>query len=118
MNDLFGEIDNIFHSKSLAIYGVSRKGGLGNVLLQGFIDQEFPKIFIINPKITEPNVKIMGIPVFSSLESTGEPVDLAIISTHPKFVKDIIIECGQYGVKAVIIFSSGFGEKNEEGKKV
>ena len=118
MNDLFGEIDNIFHSKSLAIYGVSRKGGLGNILLQGFIDQEFPKIFIINPKITEPNVKIMGIPVFSSLESTGEPVDLAIISTHPKFVKDIIIECGQYGVKAVIIFSSGFGEKNEEGKKV
>jgi acyl-CoA synthetase (NDP forming) len=118
MNDLFGEIDTIFHSKSLAIYGVSRKGGLGNVLLQGFIDQEFPKIFIINPKITEPNVEIMGIPVFSSLESTGEPIDLAIISTHPKFVKDIIIECGRYGVKAVIIFSSGFGEKNEEGKRV
>ena len=117
MNDVFREIDTIFHSKSLAIYGVSRKGGLGNVLLQGFIDQEFPKIMIINPKITEPNVEIMGIPVFSSLKSIGEPIDLAIISTHPKFVKDIIIECGQYGVKAVIIFSSGFGEKNEEGKK-
>jgi acetyl-CoA synthetase (ADP-forming) len=117
LNELFREIDTIFHSKSLAIYGVSRKGGLGNVLLQGFIDQEFPKIFIINPKIIEPNVEIMGISVFPSLKSIGEPVDLAIVSTHPKFVKDIIIECGQYGVKAVIIFSSGFGEKNEEGKR-
>ena len=117
MNDLFSEIDDIFHSKSLAIYGVSRKGGLGNILLQGFIDQEFPKIFIINPRITESNVKIMGIPVFSDLKSIGEPVDLVICSTHPKFVQEIIIECGENGVRTVIIFSAGFGEKNEEGKK-
>ena len=116
MNDLFSEIDDIFHSRSLAIYGVSRKGGLGNILLQGFIDQEFPKIFIVNPRITESNVKIMGIPVFSDLKSIGEPVDLVICSTHPKFVRDIIVECGENRVKAVIIFSAGFGEKNEEGK--
>ena len=116
MNDLFSEIDDIFHSRSLAIYGVSRKGGLGNILLQGFIDQEFPKIFIVNPRITESNVKIMGIPVFSDLKSIGEPVDLVICSTHPKFVQDIIIECGENGVKTVIIFTAGFGEKNEEGK--
>jgi acetyl-CoA synthetase (ADP-forming) len=90
---------------------------LGNVLLQGFIDQEFPKIFIINPTITEPNVKIMGIPVFSDLKSIGEPIDLVLCSTHPKFVKDIVIECGENGVKAVVIFSAGFGEKSEEGKK-
>ncbi|MFX1324626.1 MAG: acetate--CoA ligase family protein [Promethearchaeota archaeon] len=118
MTDLFSEIDDIFYSKSIAIYGVSRKGGLGNVLLQAFIDQEFPKIFIINPRITESNVKLMGISVFSDLKSIGEPIDLVICSTHPKFVKDIIIECGENGVKAVVIFSAGFGEKNEEGKKV
>ncbi|MGM0469505.1 MAG: CoA-binding protein [Promethearchaeati archaeon] len=117
MNDLFSVIDDIFHSSSVAIYGVSRKGGLGNILLQGFIDQEFPNIFIINPTITESNVEIMGIPVYSDLESIGKPVDLAICSTHPKYVKDIITECGQYGVKAVVIFSAGFGEKSEEGKK-
>ncbi len=116
MNDLFLEIDGIFNSKSLAIYGVSRKGGLGNVLLQAFIDQGFPKIFIVNPRITESNVKILGIPVFSDLKSIGEPVDLVICSTHPKFVRDIIIECGENGVKALIIFSAGFGEKGEEGK--
>ncbi len=117
MNDIFSEIDDIFHSKSLAIYGVSRKGGLGNILLQGFIDQEFPNIFIINPRITESNVSIMGINVFSDLKSIGEPVDLVICSTHPKYVKDIIIECGENGVKAVIIFSAGFGEKSKEGKQ-
>jgi len=116
LSDLFSEIDDIFHSRSLAIYGVSRKGGLGNILLQGFIDQEFPKIFIVNPNITESNVKIMGVTVFSDLKSIGEPVDLVICSTHPKFVQDIIIECGENGVKAIIIFSAGFGEKNEEGR--
>ena len=117
MNNIISEIDNIFHSKSLAVYGVSRKGGLGNILLQGFIDQEFPNMYIINPNITEPNVKIMGIPVFPDLKSTGTSIDLVLCSTHPKFVKDIIIESGEYGVKAVIIFSAGFGEKGEEGKK-
>jgi len=117
VNNIFSEIDNIFHSRSLAVYGVSRKGGLGNILLQGFIDQEFPNMYIINPNITEPNVKIMGIPVFPDLKSTGTSIDLVLCSTHPKFVKDIIIESGEYGVKAVIIFSAGFGEKGEEGKK-
>ncbi|TFG01994.1 MAG: hypothetical protein EU542_05915 [Promethearchaeota archaeon] len=117
MNDLFSELDEIFHSTSVAIYGVSRKGGLGNILLQGFIDQEFPKIYIINPKITDPNVEIMGISVFSDLKSIGEPVDIVICSTHPKYVRDIVIESGENNVKIVIIFSAGFGEKDEEGKK-
>ena len=115
--NLFSEIDEIFHSSSLAIYGVSRKGGLGNMLLQGFIDQGFPKMFIVHPRITESNVKIMEIPVFSDLKSIGEPIDLVICSTHPKFVQDIVIECGENGVKTIIIFSSGFGEKSEDGKK-
>ena len=117
MSNLISKIDDIFHSKTLAVYGVSRKGGLGNILLQGFIDQEFPNLYIINPTISEPNIKIMGVPVFPDLKSIGEPIDLVICSTHPKYVKDIVIECGQYGVKAVIIFSAGFGEKSEEGKK-
>ncbi|MBD3195532.1 MAG: hypothetical protein GF317_10780, partial [Candidatus Lokiarchaeota archaeon] len=117
MSDLFSEIDDIFHSKALAIYGVSRKGGLGNILLQGFIDQEFPNIYIINPTINEQDLKIMGIPVFKDLVSIGKPIDLAICSTHPKYVKDIIIESGKYGVKAVVIFSAGFGEKGEKGRK-
>jgi acyl-CoA synthetase (NDP forming) len=117
MNELFTEIDDIFHSKSVAIYGVSRKGGLGNILLQGLIDQGFPNLFIINPKIEKSEVEIMGTPVFPNLESIGKPVDLAICSTHPKYVKNIVIECGQYGLKAVVIFSAGFGEKGEEGKK-
>jgi acetyltransferase len=117
LNDIISEIEDIFHSKSLAIYGVSRKGGLGNILLQGFIDQEFPNLFIINPRITEQDMEILGVPVFPNLESIGKPIDLAICSTHPKYVKDIIIECGKYGVKAVVIFSAGFGEKGEQGKK-
>ncbi|MFX0073422.1 MAG: CoA-binding protein, partial [Candidatus Hermodarchaeota archaeon] len=117
MSDLFSEIDEIIHPDTLAIYGVSRKGGLGNVLLQSFIDQEFPNIYIVNPRITESNAEIMGIPVFTDLKSIGEPIDLVICSTHPKFVRDIVVECGENGVKGVIIFSSGFGEKNEDGKK-
>ena len=117
MNNIISEIDEIIHSKSLAVYGVSRKGGLGNILLQGFVDQGFPNMFIINPNISESNVKIMGIPVFPDLRSTGNAIDLVLCSTHPKFVKDIIIESGEYGVKAIIIFSAGFGEKGKDGKK-
>ena len=117
MNQLISEIDNIFHSKSVAIYGVSRGGGLGNILLQAFIDQGFPNIYVVNPKITDSDVEIMGVPVFSDLKSIGEPIDLAICSTHPKYVKEIITECGKNGVKAVVIFSAGFGEKSKEGKR-
>ena len=67
--------------------------------------------------MTEVGVQILGIDVYPSLDAVGEPIDLGIVSVHPKFVENILEDCGKIGMKGVIIFSAGFGEKNEEGKK-
>ena len=42
--------------------------------------------------------------------------DLAIITTNAKAVPGIVEECGEAGIKGVIIMSAGFKEVGEEGK--
>ncbi|NHI93311.1 MAG: hypothetical protein EAX96_12505 [Candidatus Lokiarchaeota archaeon] len=117
LDGLYNEINEIFHAKSAAIFGVSRKGGLGNLLLQAYLDSKFTKIFPINPKAANNNDKIMGLDVFPDLKSIDGTVDLVISAVHPKFVKDVIIQSGEKGVKGVILFSAGFSEKDKSGKE-
>ncbi|MHA1894628.1 MAG: acetate--CoA ligase family protein [Candidatus Helarchaeota archaeon] len=115
--ELYDEINEIFHSRSVAFFGASRKGGLGNLLLQAYLDSGFPNIYPINPKAAKSGDKILGLEVHADLQSIKEPIDLVILAVHPKFVEDILIQSGEKGVKAAILFSAGFGEKNEIGKE-
>ncbi len=115
-NDLIKQIDRIFHAESIAAFGVSAKGGkLGNILLQGYIDMGFEGALVpVHPTTSE----IMGMRAYPSLASYGKPVDLAVIALHPKKVFDVVKECVEVGVKGIIIFSSGFGELDVEGKQL
>ncbi|MHA1404875.1 MAG: acetate--CoA ligase family protein [Candidatus Helarchaeota archaeon] len=117
VSESWKEIDDIFHPRGVAIFGVSRKGGLGTLLLQGYIDMEFPNIYPINPKAAESGNKILGLDVFPDLKSIPGPVDLVVMSVHPKLVKELLIQCGEKSVRAVILFTAGFGEFDESGKE-
>jgi len=45
-----------------------------------------------------------------------ETVDLAVIITPAKVVPDFVRQCGEKGIKRIIIESSGFSEGGEEGR--
>ncbi len=72
------------------------------------------EIYPINPKYKE----IAGIKCYPSLESIGKPVDLAIVGVPAVSVQEIMEQCVKYGVKSVVIFSSGFAEIGEKGEKM
>lgn len=113
--DLVSEIDEIFKPRSVAVIGVSDKvNRLGNLLLYSFVDIGFEgKLYPINPK--EEN--IMGLKSYPSVKDIEGPVDLVVVSVHPERVPEVIDDCVEKSVKAVVIFSSGFREKGEEGKR-
>ncbi len=58
---------------------------------------------------------ILGVKAYPSVSAIGEPVDLAVIVTPPKSAPALVEECGQAGVRGIIIISAGFKEVGAEG---
>ncbi|HEY9885922.1 MAG TPA: acetate--CoA ligase family protein [Vampirovibrionales bacterium] len=106
-------INTIFNPQSVAIIGASeRHETVGYAVLHNLITMGFEGVvFPINPKRNS----VMGIKCYKSVTEVDEPIELAVIATPAKSVPNLIQECGELGIKSVIIISSGFAEIGEEG---
>jgi acetyl coenzyme A synthetase (ADP forming)-like protein len=106
-------LEHFFKPQSVAIVGASRSSGkVGYEILAGLLKAGYPgKIFPVNPTAEE----IQGLKSFPDVKSIGEPPELVIIVVAAKHVVNIVKECAQIGVKAVVIVSSGFKESGPEG---
>lgn len=101
-------LEHFFNPHSVAVIGASTKPkNLGNVLLKNMIDGGFlGDIFPINPRAES----ILGLKAYPSILEVKADVDLAIILVPAPIVIDIIRQCGEKGVKAIVIISAGFSE--------
>jgi acetyltransferase len=59
--------------------------------------------------------KLFGHPLYTDLNQVPDIVDLAILMVPPNATPKAIEDCGQRGVKAAVIVSSGFRESGAEG---
>ena len=98
---------------SVAIVGVSTgKSGLGYSTLKTLKRFGFPgKLVVVHPKATE----IDGTNCFSSLESVPHQIDLALLFTSGDQILASVADAAAAGVKAVVIFASGFSESGGDG---
>ncbi len=106
-------LDGIFRPKSIAVIGAStRKGTIGREILHNLIESEFNgKVFPVNPKASV----IHSIKCYSTILDVPDAVDLAIVVVPRDSVKMILEQCGEKGVKGVVVITSGFKETGEEG---
>ena len=106
-------LDAIFHPRSIAVVGATEKeGSVGRTILWNLLSSPFGgTVYPVNP--TRP--AILGVKAYPSLASIGEPVDLAVIVTPAKSTPGLVEECGQAGIRGVIIISAGFKEVGAEG---
>src|SRR5699024_3654286 len=72
------------------------------------------EIFPINPNFDE----IHGLKCYKRISDVKETVDLAVIALPAKLVAETVETCALNKVKSVVIFSSGFAEIGEEGKRI
>lgn len=106
-------LENFFNPKSVAVIGASSdRGKIGYEILKNIIDAGFKgKIFPVNLK----SKKILGYNAYASVLDISGNVDLAIVIIPANFVNSVLLECGEKGVKNVIVISSGFKEIGKEG---
>jgi acetyl coenzyme A synthetase (ADP forming)-like protein len=110
---LFGVSDAILRPKSIAVIGASRTPNtigwqiLDNLLRFGFNGPLYP----VNPKAEV----IHSIRAYPTVRAIPDPVDLAIVVVPKHLVQGVAEECGQKGVKGLVVITAGFAEVGGEG---
>jgi acetyl coenzyme A synthetase (ADP forming)-like protein len=101
-------LNNLLQPKSVAIVGASAQPGkIGYTVIENLLKGGYQgKIYPINPSATE----ILNLPVFPNIADVPGPVDLAVITVPVKLACQVIEECGQKGIKALSVITSGFSE--------
>ena len=107
-------LKSLMNARSVAVVGASADPGkisgrpIAYMQARGYQGQIYP----VNPGRDQ----VQGLRCYPSLAAIGAPVDLAIVGTAANQVEGVILEGIAAGVKAFVVFSSGFAELDEPGK--
>ncbi|MGH2698085.1 MAG: GNAT family N-acetyltransferase [Actinomycetota bacterium] len=104
---------NFFNPRSVAVIGASRTpDSIGSAVLHNLIVEGFKgPVYPVNPKADV----VHSVAAYPNVLDVPGPVDLAIIVVPAALVIDVARDCGEKGVKALVIISAGFSETGEEG---
>ncbi len=113
--DITEELAPVFNPKSVALVGISDSfSNVGNMYLLSLREAGFPAVYPVNPKGGE----IAGAKVYRSIEDIPGEIDLAILTVPREAVSDITRECARKRVKAMVLYTGGFGEMGAEGRRL
>lgn len=107
-------LDKFFKPQRIALVGVGPNpksvGGriLANLTGGGFRGVVYP--------VSPTAEAVMGIPCYPSVAKAPRTPDLGILCPAAAQVPDLVRECGEAGIPALIIVSSGFKETGPEGR--
>ncbi len=102
--------------RSIAVIGASQNlDSINGMLIKYLLKHGYRgKIFPVNPKYEE----IAGLKCYPGLLQIEEEIDLVLIAIASNKVVSALEECAQKGVRAVMVYSSGFAETGESGKAI
>ncbi|HSW35744.1 MAG TPA: CoA-binding protein, partial [Candidatus Limnocylindrales bacterium] len=108
------DLEAFFYPESIAVIGASQNplkpNGIPLNLLCKFSYNG--DVYPVNPKYD----RVGGLKCYPSVLDIEASVDLAIIGVAAAQTMDVLKECAQKKVKAVIVFTSGFAEIGAEGR--
>lgn len=109
-------LSRFFEPRGIAIVGSFREGYFGGyVIVKSLINAGYGgPVFPVNPGYQE----VHGIRVYASLRDIPDPPDLAIVMVNARTVMQILKECAERGIRAAIVVSDGFAERDEQGAKL
>jgi acetyl coenzyme A synthetase (ADP forming)-like protein len=99
--------------RSVAVIGAScRKGSVGAEIFRHLIAAEFSGVlYPVNPR----GGAIQGHKAYPSIRDVPESVELAVVVVPAAQVPEVARECGEAGVKGLVVISAGFAETGAEG---
>ena len=113
---LMKDLNKMFKPESVAVIGASNTPGkVGYIIVDNLINDGFKgEIYPVNPKGGE----ILGKKAYKNITEIPGDVDLAIITIPSPLVNPAVKECGEKGVKNMVVITAGFKEVGGEGAKL
>lgn len=110
------DLDFLFSPGQIAVVGASNDPNkIGYAIIDNIIKSGYKgRIYPINPKEKE----IAGIKCYSNISKIGGEMDLAVISVPAGITLQVARECGEAGVKGLVVITAGFKEIGSEGLKL
>ncbi|XSG75168.1 acetate--CoA ligase alpha subunit [Herpetosiphon llansteffanensis] len=109
-------LEEIFAPQSVAVVGASPDPSrLGHRVLKNVIDNGFQgRIYPIHPTAKA----VLGQTAYPSVAAVPDEVELAVLVIPPQHVLNVAEECGQKGVRGLVVITAGFKEVGGEGVKL
>ncbi|MEU6980970.1 MULTISPECIES: GNAT family N-acetyltransferase [unclassified Streptomyces] len=104
---------------SVAVIGVSRApGGVGRAVLRNLLDAGYTgRVHAVNSALGEGRHELEGVPAFRSVADIGEDVDLAVVAVPAERVPEAVADCGEHGVRGLVVLSAGYAESGTRGRE-
>ena len=109
-------LEYILSPQSIAVIGATpQKGKIGHEVLRNLISYEFNgKVFPVNPN----HSVIHSIKAYSTIRDVPDAVDCAVVVVPRKMVPDVVDQCGEKGVRGLVVITAGFREVGETGARL
>lgn len=107
--------DALLNPESVAVIGASRfEGKVGYAVLKNIIDGGYKgRVYPVNPQADN----ILGLKCYPRVSAINDEIDMAVVTVPAERVLEVAEECGQVGVKVLVVISAGFKEIGLEGAK-
>ncbi len=108
-------LTQMFEPSAVAVVGASKvEGKIGYEAMANAALFDGP-VYPVNPSASG---ELFGSEFVSSVTDIDDDVDLALCCVPGPAVPDVLEECGEAGVGAVVLYSSGFAEAGDEGEEL
>jgi acetate---CoA ligase (ADP-forming) len=67
--------------------------------------------------VTRSQSEVLGLKAYPSADALPEPADLAVILVPAAHVVETLAQCGERGIRAAVVISSGFAEESNEAAR-
>jgi acyl-CoA synthetase (NDP forming)/GNAT superfamily N-acetyltransferase len=99
---------------AVAVVGAGGRGTVGGEVLRQLVEGGFRgRIYPVNARVDA----VRSLPTFPSVLAVPDGVDLAIVALRADRVARAVRECGERGIRAVVVLSAGFGESGGRGAR-
>lgn len=106
-------LDPVVRPDVIAVIGCSRKPGtIGYQIVDNLLEHGYTgALHLVNPNVRA----VHSIPTKASVLDIEGPVDLAVITVPKELVLGVAEQCGQKGVRAMVVITAGFKEIGPAG---
>ena len=107
-------LDALLDPRGVVVVGASKDNAkFGSRLVRSLLSHGFDRpLWALHPRDSQ----VQGIPAYPSAAASPHGADLAYITVEGRQVATILKDVAQAGVRAAVVFASGFGESGPEGE--